>query len=119
MEEKNTMTITLYHNPRCSKSRQALALLEEKGETPDIKLYLETPPTVDELITVLKLLNMAPRDLMRKKEAAEYGLNEPSLSDQQIIEGLCANPRAIERPIAIKDDQAVVGRPPENVLDLL
>lgn len=113
------MSITLYHNPRCSKSRQALALLEEKGETPDIKLYLETPPTVDELTTVLKLLNMKPRDLMRKKEAAEYGLNEPSLSDQQIIEGLCTNPRAIERPIAIKGDQAVVGRPPENVLELL
>jgi len=102
------MSVTLFHNPRCSKSRQALSLLEEKGIDLTITLYLETPPSVEDLRAILGKLGIGPRDILRKKEAAEYGLNDPTLDDDALIAGLCANPRAIERPIAIKGDKAVI-----------
>ena len=113
------MSVVIYHNPRCSKSRQTLQLLQDKGVEPEIVEYLTNPPSIEELKTILGQLGMAPRDLLRKKEAAEYGLNDKSLSDEAVIAGMVANPRAIERPIVIKDNKAVLGRPPENVLDLI
>ncbi len=112
-------TITLYHNPRCSKSRQALALLQEKGIEPEIRLYLENPPSREELVTVLDKLAITPRELLRKGED-EYkanNLKDLSLSDDQLIDAMIEFPRLIERPIAISDTRAVIGRPPENVLD--
>ncbi|MCP4329864.1 MAG: arsenate reductase (glutaredoxin) [Alphaproteobacteria bacterium] len=115
------MPVTIYHNPRCSKSRQALQLLEDRSIEPEIIEYLKTPPTVAELRRVLDLLGMAPRELMRTKEAAykEAGLDDPSLDDAALIAAMVAHPILIERPIAISGDRAALGRPPENVLDIL
>lgn len=115
------MSITLYHNPKCSKSRQTLELLQEKGVTPIIVEYLKTPPTAEELKEILALLGMTPRDLMRKKEAAykENGLDDPSLSDDALIEAMTKHPILIERPIVLANGKAALGRPPEQVLDIL
>ena len=113
--------VTIYHNPRCSKSRQTLALLEEKGVNPVIKKYLEEAPTVEELKTVLSQLGISARDLLRTKEA-EYkdnGLDDTSLSEEQVIEIMTAVPKLIERPIVISNGQARIGRPPESVLEIL
>lgn len=113
--------ITLFHNPRCSKSRQALALLQENSVAPDIRLYLEDSPNKAELVELLGKLGIAPRDLLRKSEAdyKENNLKDTSLSDDQLIDFMVKFPKLIERPIAIKGDKAVVGRPPEDVLELL
>ena len=111
----------IYHNPRCSKSRQTLALLEEKGIQPEIVEYLSNPPSVDELTKVINLLDIIPQDLMRKKEA-EYksaGLDNKDLSTNEQIELMVANPKVIERPIVIGNGKAAIGRPPESVLELL
>lgn len=115
------MSVTIYHNPRCSKSRQTLALLREKGAEPEIVEYLKTPPGADELKAILAKLGIGPRDLIRKKEALykELGLDNPSLSDDELIAAMIANPRLIERPIVIKGKKAALGRPPESVLDIL
>jgi len=115
------MTITLYHNPRCSKSRDALALLREHDIEPVIKLYIDNPPDANELRALLKKLQIPARELLRSGEAVykELGLNNPSLTDDQLIEHMIAHPRLIERPIAIEGRRAVIGRPPENVLSLL
>ncbi|WP_135081019.1 arsenate reductase (glutaredoxin) [Terasakiella sp. SH-1] len=113
------MSVVIYHNPRCSKSRQTLQLIEEKGVEPEVILYLETPPAVEELKDIIAKLGISPRELLRKKEAKEAGLNDDSLSDDELIKGMIANPRTIERPIVVKEEKAVLGRPPENVLDLL
>jgi len=113
--------VTLYHNPRCSKSRQALQLLQENGIEPQLRLYLDNPPSRDELITLLAQLDIEPRALMRQGEA-EYKdnhLGDPALSNDQLIDALVRYPRLIERPIAIRGAKAVIGRPPENVLELL
>ncbi len=113
---------TIFHNPRCSKSRQALGLLQEQGVDPDIRLYLENPPTVAELSTILRSLGREPRELLRKGEA-EYkalGLGDNALGDSELLAAMAKHPKLIERPIIIREDgAAVVGRPPENVLDLL
>lgn len=113
--------IALYHNPRCSKSREALALLEEKGLQPEVIRYLETPPSVEELRTLLEQLDLAPRDLMRKKEALYKSLNlaAPDLDDEALIQAMHENPILIERPIACSGGKAALGRPPENVLSVL
>lgn len=113
--------ITLYHNPRCSKSRQALALLQEKGQQPEIKLYLESPPSAAELKSLLAKLGLSARDLLRKGEDAykELNLRDEKLTEAALIKAMVNNPKLIERPVAIKGDKAVVGRPPENVLALL
>ncbi len=118
---KNKTMVALYHNPRCSKSRDALNLLREKGIEPEIILYLETPPDAKTLKLLLAQLGIAPRDLLRKGEDAykELGLADNSLSDTALINAMVAHPKLIERPIAIKDGKAVIGRPPENVLQLL
>ncbi len=113
------MTVTIYHNPRCSKSRATLALLEEKGIEPDIVKYLETPLSADDIKRILGLLGMTPRQLLRNKEADQAGLGDASLSDEELIEGMAANPRAIERPIVVAGSKAVMGRPPENVLKII
>ncbi len=113
--------ICLYHNPRCSKSRQALALLEENGVEPSIILYLETPPSAAELKAVLAKLGISARELIRSSEEAykENQLKDPGLSDDELIAAMVKFPKLIQRPIAIKADKAVLGRPPENVLALI
>lgn len=113
------MSVVIYHNPRCSKSRQTLQLIEEKGIEPKIITYLDNPPSMEELAEIIKKLGISPRELLRAKEARECGLNDEGLSDETLIAGMVANPRVIERPIVIKGDKAVLGRPPENVLELL
>lgn len=111
----------LYHNPRCSKSRGALDLLRERGIEPRVIPYLDTPPSADELARLLMLLGLSPRELMRKGESeyAELGLDDGSLTDDQLIAAMVAHPRLIERPIFVHGGRAVLGRPPERVLDLL
>lgn len=113
--------ITLYHNPRCSKSREALGLLRNKGIEPDLVLYLETPPTRNALKTLLAQLGLGARDLLRKGEDAykELNLADETLSEAALITAMVENPKLIERPIAIRGDRAVIGRPPENVLTLV
>ena len=115
------MTVTIYHNPRCSKSRQTLALLEERGIVPRVVAYLETPPDADELKRLLAMLGLAPRDLMRRKEAVykERGLDDPSLAEDDLIRAMVENPILIERPIVVAGDRAALGRPPERVLEIL
>ncbi len=112
--------VTMYHNPRCSKSRQTLSLLEQHGIQPAIVEYLKTPPTAAELKGILEKLRMKPRDLMRKKEEPykDLGLDDESLSDDRLIEAMVENPILIERPIVVTDHGAKIGRPPEDVLDL-
>jgi len=115
------MSVKIYHNPRCSKSRQTLQLLKEQGVQVEVIEYLKTPPTVDELDNILTLLDMQPRDLMRKKEA-EYkatGMDNPDLDRQALIAGMVNTPKLIERPIVIANGKAAIGRPPENVLAIL
>jgi arsenate reductase (glutaredoxin) len=112
---------TLYHNPRCSKSREALTLLQARGCEPDIVLYIDTPPTVKQLKELLATLGVNARQLIRKTEDAykELNLADEKLSDAALIKAMVANPKLIERPIFINNGKAVVGRPPENVLSLL
>lgn len=113
--------VIIYHNPRCSKSRQTLALLEEQGIQPDVRKYLDDAPSAEELKLVLSQLGLSARELLRNKEAEfkENGLDDVSLSDDQIINVMTAVPKLIERPIVIKGDKARIGRPPESVLEIL
>lgn len=115
------MTVTIYHNPRCSKSRQTLQLLQDNGVEPKVVEYLKTPPSAAELDNILNMLKLEPRELMRKKEPPykERGLADESLGRKALIKAMVADPVLIERPIVIKGKKAVLGRPPENVLDLL
>ncbi|MFK8020797.1 MAG: arsenate reductase (glutaredoxin) [Pseudomonadales bacterium] len=112
---------TIFHNPRCSKSRQTLALLEDNGVQAEVRLYLDKPPTVSELKTIVKQLELSPRDLLRKgeEEYKSLALSDPAKTDTELLSAMATHPRLIERPIVIKDDSAVLGRPPENVLTLL
>ena len=116
------MSLVLYHNPRCSKSRATLALLEDQGVTPTIRLYLDTPPSADELEQLLTMLGMADaRSLMRKGEDAykTERLADSTLSQAELIAAMSNHPKLIERPIAIHQGQARIGRPPESVLEIL
>ena len=113
------MNVTIYHNPRCSKSRAALALLQDKGVSPEIVEYVNAPPSADELKRILAMLGMKPRELLRTKEAKEAGLDDPNLSDDALIAGMVANPIVIERPIVISGGEARIGRPPESVLEIV
>ncbi len=115
------MTVTIYHNPRCSKSRQTLQLLTGQGIEPKIIEYLNSPPSESALKNILKLLAMSARQLMRKKETAykEAGLDDKSLTDDQLIAAMVAQPILIERPIVLANGKAALGRPPENVLEIL
>jgi arsenate reductase len=115
------MTTTIYHNPKCSKSRQTLELLQQNGITPTVIEYLKTPPTADTLKAILTQLGMAARDLMRKKEDiySELKLNEPALSDDDLIDAMVKHPILIERPIVLANGKAALGRPPRQVLEIL
>ncbi len=111
----------LYHNPRCSKSRETLELLQQNGVTPQVIHYLDTPPTADELRDLLRMLDLPARSLLRTSESeyAELGLADPAKSDEAIIAALAQHPRLIQRPIFVHRGRAALGRPPEQVLDLL
>ncbi len=115
------MTTTIYHNPRCSKSRQTLQLLEARGIQPEVVKYLETPPDEATLKSLLDMLGLEPRQLMRQKEAEykELGLDNPELDRDALIRAMVEHPRLIERPIVVKDGKAALGRPPERVLEIL
>ena len=115
------MFITIYHNPKCSKSRQTLKLLQEQGINPVTIEYLKNPPTVEKLKEILSLLGVSPRDLMRKKEDEykELDLANSKLSDKDLIDFMVKHPILIERPIVLANGKAALGRPPEQVLDIL
>ena len=115
------MKPTMYHNPRCSKSRATLQLLQDNGVEPEIIEYLKTPPDQDTLKGVIGMLGIGPRDLMRKGEGVykEAGLDDSSLSDDELIAGMVANPILIERPIVVSNGKAAIGRPPEKVLEVI
>lgn len=116
-----TDTFTFYHNPRCSKSRQTLALLQEHGVTPQIVLYLETPPSASQLKALLGALELPARELLRRSEEAyrTLGLANTDLTEDELIQAMVKHPKLIERPIVTVGKRAVLGRPPENVLSLL
>jgi len=114
-------TITIYHNPRCSKSRETLALLQARGIAPEIILYLQTPPDETTLKVLLKKLGMKARELLRTKEDdyQALGLADTTLAEDALIAAMASHPKLIERPIVVKGKHAAIGRPPENVLQLL
>lgn len=113
--------LTLYHNPRCSKSRGALELLEERGLNPTVVRYLETPPDAATLQALLARLGIGARQLLRtgEDEYKSLDLANPALTDEQLIAAMAEHPKLIERPILVADDKAVIGRPPEKVLEIL
>jgi arsenate reductase len=119
------MGATIFHNPRCSKSRAALALIEGRGHKPEVVEYLKTPPSAAALKRLLALLGKGPRELIRRNEAPykALGLDDPKLSDAALIRAMAENPVLIERPIVVVEDKgkakAVLGRPPEAVLEIL
>lgn len=116
------MSITIYHNPRCSKSRQTLDILNDKQCAANVVEYLHTPPDADTLRQLLQLLALSPRQLLRsgEEEYKTLGLADPSLDDEAIIQAMVSHPRLIERPIVVVDNRrAVIGRPPERVLEIL
>ncbi|OIQ29101.1 MAG: arsenate reductase (glutaredoxin) [Bacteroidetes bacterium MedPE-SWsnd-G2] len=110
----------IYHNPRCSKSRQGLALLEEQNETIEIIKYLDTPLTTNQLSDLIKMLGISPLQLVRKNEAIwKENYKSKSLSDNELISAMVEHPKLIERPIVVKNGKAVIGRPPTNILEIL
>lgn len=117
-----TDAVKIYHNPRCSKSRDTLSLLKSNGIEPEVVLYLETPPDAQTIRQLLKMLNMgSARDLMRQKEDLYKSLNlaDPQLSEEALIQAMVENPKLIERPIVVSHGQARIGRPPEQVLEIV
>lgn len=116
-----SQSIKIYHNPRCSKSRQTLELIRQQGIEPEVIEYLKTPPSKSELVDILSRLNMEPRQLMRTKEVEyrENNLDSTELSNDQLIDAMVKNPKLIERPIVINLQKVALGRPPENVLEIL
>ena len=116
-----TAEVTIYHNPRCSKSKQTLEILNNKRLQPEIVEYLNDPPSKQQLEHALKLLNLEPRELMRKGEKVykEAGLDDPSLDREALIDAMVANPILIERPIVLANGKAIIGRPPDNVLKII
>jgi arsenate reductase len=121
LSKRGGMTIEILHNPRCSKSRATLALLQEQGHEPRVRLYLEDPPGRAELAGILGKLGIPARALLRRGEAEyrELGLADESLDDEALIAAMAEHPRLIERPIVIKGRRAAIGRPPESVLEIL
>ncbi len=109
----------IYHNPACSKSRAALRLLQEHGVEPEVILYLETPPTAEELTGLIAKLQVEPKAILRRSEAEATTMSAERLNDRELIQLMVTYPILIERPIIIRDDRAVIGRPPERVLTLL
>ena len=114
------MEVTIYHNPRCSKSRQALSLLESKGNKPIVVEYLKNPLTTEQLSQIINELNIKPIDLVRKNESIwKENYKGKELSDDELVEAMISNPKLIERPIVTSSKVTLVGRPPENVLRVL
>jgi len=115
------LDLKIFHNPKCSKSRATLDLLKNRGLEPQIIEYLSNPPTTLELHRLLDMLAMQPRDFIRKKEAIyrDHLLDDDTLSDDALIQAMVDNPILIERPIVVSNGRAAIGRPPENVLDIL
>ncbi|KAF0865313.1 arsenate reductase (glutaredoxin) [Pseudomonas sp. LD120] len=113
--------LTLYHNPRCSKSRGALELLEQRGLAPTVVRYLETPLDAAQLRSLLAKLGISARQLLRSGEDEYKSLNlaDSSLSEEQLIAAIAQHPKLMERPILEAGDKAIIGRPPENVLEIL
>lgn len=115
------MAITVYHNPRCSKSRQTVALLRERGIEPELVEYLREPPSTETLDHLATLLGVEPREMMRRGEAEyrELGLDDPDLERTTLLQAIAEHPRLLERPIVVNGDRAAIGRPPERVLEIL
>ncbi|MDH3473135.1 MAG: arsenate reductase (glutaredoxin) [Rhodospirillales bacterium] len=115
------MSVTIWHNPRCTKSRQTLQLLQDRGIEPEVIEYLKTPPDARQLAEVLDRLGLEPRQLMRRKEAVygELGLDDPDLARDALIAAMAENPVLIERPVVLTNGRAALGRPAEAVLDIL
>lgn len=115
------MSVKILHNPRCSKSRQTLALLEEQGVTPEVIKYLEDTPSTEEITDIMSKLGVSAREMMRTKEAEykEQNLGDASLSEEQLVEAMVKTPKLIERPIVLANGKAAIGRPPESVLEIL
>jgi arsenate reductase len=113
------MSVQIWHNPRCSKSREALKLLEEKGVEVEIFKYLDEELSVDDIKDLLKKIGANPRDIIRTKEAVYKELNLKEASDEELIEAMAKHHKLIERPIVIKDNKAIIGRPPQKVLEIV
>ncbi len=115
------MSVTIYHNPRCSKSRQTLELIQNRGIEPEIIRYLDNPPSTDELEQIIAALGIGPRELLRRGEDKyrELGLDSSALGDQELIAAMCTHPILIERPIVLAGKRARIGRPPEAVEAIL
>ena len=110
--------VTIYHNPRCTKSRQTLALVQQEGHQPEVVEYLKTPPDEKTLRQLVKMLGIVPRDLIRKKEYRDLDMPDTE-DDRELIARMAAHPQIIERPIVVCGRQARIGRPPESVLEIL
>lgn len=115
------MSVKIYHNPRCTKSRQTLELLKQKGIEPEVIEYLKQPLSVQEVSSILDMLQQEPREFMRKKEAVyqEQKLDNPSLAREALIQAITDHPILFERPVVVCHGKAAIGRPPENVVDIL
>lgn len=113
--------IIIYHNPRCSKSRQTLQLLQDKGLNPTVIEYLKTPPSEKDIIDIVNKMGVTPLEIIRTKEEAfkELGLNDNAVTDDALIRAMADTPQLIERPIVVKGEKAAIGRPPEKVLEIL
>jgi arsenate reductase len=113
------LALTIYHNPRCSKSRETLALLEGEGLSPRVVEYLNTPPSQAELKRILKALGLPARGLVRPKEAAAANIDLDALTESELVAAMANHPEIIERPIVVNGNKAALGRPPERVLDIV
>lgn len=115
------MTVTIYHNPRCSKSRATMEYLEENGIEAEVIEYMDNPPDAAGLKELLKMLDMSPRDIMRKHETVfkDAGLDDPTFTDDELIEAMTQCPSLIERPIVVNNGKAVLARPPESIQSIL
>lgn len=115
------MTVKIYHNPKCSKSRQTLALIRERGIEPEIVEYLKTPPSPEELKRIIDQLGIAPAELLRtgESEYRELGLDRDDVDDTAVIEAMCKHPRLMQRPIVVAGEDARIGRPPEAAAEIL
>ncbi len=113
------MALTIYHNPRCSKSSEALALLEGEGLSPRVVEYLKTPSSRAELKRILKMLGLPARDVVRKKEAADAKIDPDALTEAELVAAMAKHPEIIERPIVVNGNKAALGRPPERVLEIV
>ena len=115
------MPVTVYHNPRCSKSRAAMEYLEENGIETEVVKYMDSPPDANDIKELLSMLGMTPRELMRKHEKVfkDAGLDDPTFTDDELIEAMAQCPSLIERPIVVNNGKAVLARPPETVQDIL